>query len=112
VRVELARIALDSACALPDVVGSSAGERNRWQTAVGDEWLPGVVCFPLRDGGFNLELHLVTRMVSLPVLAEKVRDRVQRAAARAGLGDDLRRIDVAFEDIDAIIPPLPAEFPP
>jgi hypothetical protein len=50
-------------------------------------------------------------MVSLPVLAEKVRDRVERAAARAGLGDDLRRIDVAFEDIEEIILPLPAEFP-
>ena len=107
----MARIALDSACALPEVVGSSAGAFDHWLTAVGDDRLPGVVCFPLRGGGFDVELHLVTRMVSLPVLAEKVRDRVERAAARAGLGGDLRQIDVAFEDIEEIILPLPAEFP-
>jgi hypothetical protein len=75
-----------------------------------DGSVPGVVCFPLAGGGLRVELHLVARMKPLAQLAEKVRDRLERNAARAGLADEIVRIDVAFEDIDEPIPPLPGEL--
>jgi hypothetical protein len=108
-RVELARLALRSAYAVPGVVAASAGSLDRWLTMDGDERLPGVVCVALPGSGYRVELHLVAQMVPLRALADRVRDRVERAAARAGIGDELRLVDIAFEDIDEATPVLPGE---
>lgn len=92
VRAELERRALQAACSVDGVIGPSAqGAR-------------GVACVPLPDGGFRVELHLVAGVVSLPALAEAVRDRIERAVRRTGLRGELRSIDVAFDDIDETAP--------
>ena len=67
---------------------------------------PGVVCMPLGSGGFRVELHLVARMTPLPPLAEMVRDRLERDAARVGLADEPLQVDITFEDIDESCPAL------
>lgn len=108
-RFELAGIARAAACAVPGVVALSSGPHRRWLTVDRDGSVPGVVCLPLAAGGFCLELHLVARMTPLVELAETVRDRVEQDAARAGLADEIGRIDVAFEEIDEPVLVSPGE---
>ena len=99
VRGGLARVARDAAASVAGVVALSSGPGGRWATEDRVGRVPGVVCLPLAGGGFRVELHLVARMTPLAQLADKVRDRLERDAARAGLADQVQRIDVAFEDI-------------
>ena len=53
------------------------------------------------DARFDVELHLVAQwpFESLFALADEVRRRVQRAAARADLDGILGQVTVAFEDV-------------
>lgn len=109
-RVELARLARASAASVVGVVGFSSGPHDRSATEDRDGRVPGVVCLPLSSGGFRVELHLVSRMTPLAPLAERVRDRFERDAARAGLADEPLQIDIAFEDIDETSPSLSEEL--
>ena len=99
VRVQLARLALESALAVDGVVGSDPGPRGVRVTADGRERLPGVTSMARADGTYGLALHLVTRVVPLHPLADRVRSRVARAAARAGLAERLGPLDITIEDV-------------
>ena len=98
-RVLLARLALDAALGVPGVVSADAGRSGTRVTVDGEERLPGVLATALADGGYAVELYLVSEVVPLHPLAERIRDRVERAAASAGLAAALRNVDVAIEDV-------------
>ncbi len=68
-------------------------------TADREERLPGVVATALAGGGYGVELHLVTEVVPLLPLGDRVRSRVERAASSAGLADLLGRVDITIEDV-------------
>ncbi len=100
-RSRLARIALDAATALPQVAVGVRGAQRVWATADDGEILKGVVAAARPDARFDVELHLVAQwpFESLFALADEVRRRVQRAAARADLDGILGHVTVAFEDV-------------
>jgi hypothetical protein len=100
-RSRLARVALDAATALPQVAAGVRGAQRVWATADGGEILEGVVAAARPDARFDVELHLVAQwpFESLFALADQVRARVQRAAARADLDGILGQVSVAFEDV-------------
>lgn len=108
-RVELTRLARESTSEVDGVVALSSGPNSYWATEDSEGRVDGVVCLPVSGGGFRVELHLVARMTPLVALAEKVRDRVERDAARAGLADEIVRIDIAFEDIAEPVPTFPGD---
>lgn len=101
-RSRLARVALEAATALPEVAGGVRGRQRIWTTADAGEILEGVVATARPDGRFDVGLHLVARWPfgSLLAVADQVRTRVRRAAARVGLDGILGQITVAFEDVD------------
>lgn len=99
-RSTLARIALATALALGDVVGAEAGPHGAWVTEVEGERLPGIVAAAQSDGRYALELHLIARPVPLRELAERIRERIVRAAEVAGLDGGLGGIDVSIEDVE------------
>lgn len=98
-RVRLARLALDAALAVDGVVRSDPGPLRVRITAEGQDRVPGVVSAALADGRYEVSLYLVTLMVPLHPLADRIRSRVARAASQAGLDDLLGPIDIAFEDL-------------
>ncbi len=98
-RVLLARLALDAARDVPGVISADAGRFGTRVTADREERLPGVLATALADGGYAVELYLVCEAVPLHPLAERIRERVERAAASAGLAAALRYVDVAIEDV-------------
>ena len=98
-RVLLARLALDAALGVPGVVSGDAGRFGTRVTVDRDERLPGVVATALAEGGYAVELYLVSEAVPLHPLAALIRERVERNAASAGLGDALAYVDVAIEDV-------------
>jgi hypothetical protein len=100
-RSRLARVALHAATSLPQVAVGVRGPQRVWATADAGELLDGVVATARPDARFDVELHLVAQWPfgSLFALAEEVRGRVQRAAARADLDEILGQVTVAFEDV-------------
>jgi len=96
-RVRLARLALDSALAVPDVIGAEAGVHGVHVTADPPAGLlRGVSVIAQADGRYGVDLRLVARMVPLVALGEEVRRRVQASAGRGGLADRLGTVDVEF----------------
>jgi hypothetical protein len=100
-RSRLARVALEAATELPQVAVGLRGGQRVWATADAGELLEGVVATARPDARFDVELHLVAQWPfdSLFALADQVRGRVQRAAARADLDGILGQVTVAFEDV-------------
>jgi hypothetical protein len=98
-RVELARLALAQALALDGVVRADAGPLGTRITLDGREPLAGVTAAALADGRYGVTLHLVSRVVPLRPLADRIRARIKRGASRAGLEDALGPIDIFFEDL-------------
>ena len=101
-RSRLARVALEAATALPEVAAGVRGRQRVWATADAGEILEGVVATARPDARFDVELHLVAQWPfgSLFGLADQVRTRVRRAAARVDLDGILGSISVGFEDVD------------
>ena len=101
-RSRLARVALEAAIALPEVAAGVRGRQRVWATADAGEILEGVVATARPDARFDVELHLVAQWPFGPLfaLADQVRARVRRAAARVDLDGILGQITVAFEDVD------------
>ena len=101
-RSRLARVALEAATALPEVAAGVRGRQRVWATADAGEILEGVVATARPDARFDVELHLVAQwpFESLFGLADHVRTRVRRAAARVDLDRNLGSITVGFEDVD------------
>ncbi len=100
-RSRLARVALQAATAMPQVVVGVRGPRGAWVSVDAGEILEGVVVTARRDGRFDIELHVVVRWPSgsLLTLADQVRATVKRAAGRAQLDGVLGQVTVAFEDV-------------
>lgn len=96
-RVRLARLALDAALAVPDVIGAEAGVHGVHVTADPPAGLlRGVSVIAQTDGRYAVDLRLVARMVPLVALGEEVRRRVQASAGRGGLADRLGTVNVEF----------------
>ena len=98
-RAQLARLALDAALRVDGVVSSHAGPGGMRVTSDRGEQLPGVVATAFPGGAYRVELSLVTEVVPLHELADRVRSRVARAASAAGLAHVLGPVDVAIEDV-------------
>ena len=99
VRRRLARLAHTAALAVEGVADTSSGPAGRWLTAGGGERVPGVVATILPSGRYGLELHLVADPVPLRPLADRVRRRIEAAAASAGLADAIGPVDIRIDDL-------------
>ncbi len=97
-RVRLAEVALAAALKVEGVVSLHASPGGGSTRGSGRR-LDGVSVVAGGDERFDVALHLVTRIVPLHPLAERVRERVSRAAGRSGLGDRLGPVDVRIEDL-------------
>ena len=96
-RVRLARLALDAALVVPDVLGAEAGVHGVRVTADPPAGpLRGVSVIAQADGRYAVDLRLVARIVPLVTLGEEVRRRVQASALRDGLADRLGTVNVEF----------------
>ena len=96
-RVRLARLALDAALVVPDVLAAEAGVHGVRVTADPPAGLlRGVSVIAQADGRYAVDLRLVARMVPLVALGEEVRRRVQASAGRDGLADRLGSVNVEF----------------
>lgn len=82
----------------------SAGPDRRWQTPDGPQAIRGVVAVAQPDGRYELELHLVVAWPPGPLerLASDLRRRIQIAAVRAGLEDQIGEISI---HIDGVLDP-------
>src|SRR5438067_12000639 len=100
-RSHLARVALEAATGMPEVAAGVRGPHRVWATADAGDILEGVVATARPDGRFDVELHLVAEWPfdSLFALADRVRTRVRRAAARVDLDGLLGSITIGFEDV-------------
>jgi hypothetical protein len=98
-RVRLARVALGAALALPEVIRGDAGLGARRVTEDTSSVLIGVMAIAQADGRYSIDLRLVARLVPLLPLADAVRERVHRAAARAQLDVLLGEVNVEFADL-------------
>ena len=96
-RVRLARLALEAALAVPNVVAAEAGLHG--MRVIADP--PGGVLRGVSvtaDGGgrYAVDLCLVACLAPLVPLGEEVRRRVQAGAQRNGLADQLSTVSVEF----------------
>ena len=102
-RFRLARLARDAALAVPGVVGTDTGPIGMMITVGAGERLEGVLCVATRDGGYEVTLRLICRMVPLPALSDAVRAAVTRAAAGAGIALDSFNVHIAaIEESEAV----------
>ena len=99
-RVLLARTAIAAALMVDGVVEAHAPEKGGVVTgSSGGAAIQGVRVLAGEGGRYDVDLHLVARLVPLPPLAERVRSRVTKAAQRAGLADRLGPVSIRFEDL-------------
>ncbi|MCP9489281.1 MAG: hypothetical protein MSC31_05335 [Solirubrobacteraceae bacterium MAG38_C4-C5] len=97
-RDRLAHAALDAALRVEGVAGLAAPTPGL--SSLGPLFAGVDVVAQDRDR-YGLTLHLAARLVPLLPLADAVRDAVASAARRDGLADDLGRVDVRFEALEA-----------
>lgn len=98
-RVQLARLALHAALAVPNVIRGEAGPRVSRVTADTSGVLIGMTATAQADGRYAIDLRLVTRLVPLLPLADEVRSQVRRAVSRVGLAVLLGEVNVEFSDL-------------
>jgi hypothetical protein len=99
-RARIADIAHRAALGVPGVVRLESAPGGAFTTtgATGEP-IEGVSCAAEASGGYSVELRLVTGLVPLRPLAERIIERTRTAATAAGLGDSLGEIDLVFADI-------------
>ena len=108
-RVALARLALEAALEVRDIVAGEAGERGPRVTAdPAAGLLRGVSVTAERDGRYAVDLRLVARMTPLMPLGDAVRRRVQASAQRHGLADQVGTVNIEFARVLAADEPEPA----
>jgi hypothetical protein len=96
-RVRLARLALEAALAVPNVVAAEAGLHG--MCVIADRAggvLRGVSVTADGGGRYAVDLCLVACVAPLVPLGEEVRRRVQASAQRNGLADELSTVSVEF----------------
>ncbi len=96
-RLTLAALARDTALAVDGVVALDAGAGGLFVTAGGGARVPGVRCLAAPEGGYDVALRLVCRLVPLHPLAETVRRAV--AAAAAGTHLELATVTITVADV-------------
>jgi hypothetical protein len=96
-RLALAALARDTALAVEGVVDLDPGVGGLFVTAGGGERVPGVRCLAAPEGGYDLSLRLVCRLVPLPALAERVRQAITIAAKAAQL--QLATVAITIADV-------------
>lgn len=84
-RFRLARLARDAALRVPGVVGTDTGRVGTFITVGGGERLEGVLCVASSDGGYEITLRLICRLVPLPALSDEVKTAVRQVAEQAGI---------------------------
>ena len=94
-RARLARLARETALAVPGVVGTDTGPSGLFISVSEGERLEGVICAATQDGGYDVTLRLKCRLVPLPELSENVRVAVATAARVAQLPLDAVHVQVA-----------------
>ena len=96
-RVRLARLALEAALAVPNVVAAEAGLHGMRVTADPPGGVLRGVSVTAEGGGrYAVDLCLVACVAPLVPLGEEVRRRVQASAQRNGLADQLSTVSVEF----------------
>lgn len=101
-RIRLARVALAAALSVPGVARADGGPLALHRTPVGNSApLVGVICAAAADGGYAVALRLIAGLVPLPALADRITERVSRAAGNSGLARDLQSVSIHFAGIDA-----------
>ena len=98
-RLRIARLAADAALAVPGVAGLEAGPVGRRVTSGGGQRVAGVVVGALRDGRYEVHLHVACELLPLPALAERIRSAVLAGTASAGLGGVCGPVHVHIERI-------------
>ncbi len=100
-RVQLARLAWETALAAEGVATGDPGQSGFWQTAAGHDVLQGIVVTACPDGRFDVELHLVAAWPTPPLheVSAAIRDGVSSAADDADLGTRLGAVDISFGDV-------------
>ena len=97
VRLRLARAALEAALDVPGVLDADPGPGRLRVTADSPSGLlVGVSATALPDGRYGVDLSLIAELVSLPELANEVRERVLERARRDRVADFLGSINVEF----------------
>jgi hypothetical protein len=96
-RLALAALARDTALSVDGVVSLDAGAGGLFVTAGGGERVPGVRCLAAPEGGYDVALRLVCRLVPLRPLAETVRQAVVGAATVAHL--ELATVTITVADV-------------
>jgi hypothetical protein len=97
----LATLAREVALTVPGVLRAERDALGAYLTrSVTGELLGGVSASATSGGGYAVSLCLVAALVPLPVLGERVAERVHSAAAEAGLGDQLESVSVRFTDVE------------
>ena len=96
-RVRLARLALEAALAVPNVVAAEEGLHGmRVITDPAGGVLRGVSVTADGGGRYAVDVCLVACLAPLVPLGEEVRRRVQASAQRNGLADQLSTVSVEF----------------
>ncbi|MGZ6589085.1 MAG: hypothetical protein ACXVHX_33020 [Solirubrobacteraceae bacterium] len=96
-RVRLARLALEAALAVPNVVAAEGGLHGmRVMTDPAGGVLRGVSVTADGGGRYAVDLCLVACLAPLVPLGEEVRRRVQASAQRNGLAGQLSTVSVEF----------------
>ncbi len=98
-RVGLARVARNAALTVDGVAEVGPRPVSGRYTGEGTERLEGVLAVAEPGGGHGVTVYLAVEPVRLHELGDRVREQVAAAAAEAGLGDELRSVDVVIEDI-------------
>ncbi|MBV9365326.1 MAG: hypothetical protein JO286_20500 [Solirubrobacterales bacterium] len=97
VRLRLARAALEAALDVSGVLDADPGPgRLRVTADPPSGLLVGVSATALPDGRYGVDLSLIAELVSLPELANEVRERVLERARRDRVADFLGSINVEF----------------
>ncbi len=99
-RIELARVALEAALALPGVIAGNAGERGIYMTRSAETQLTGVLAVAEPGDRYSVELYLTAALVPLPQLGEQVREAVSSAAQRTGMRGQLGELTITFLDLE------------
>lgn len=84
-RVQLARAARTAALGIDGVVGLDPGPTGTFVTEGAGTQVPGVTCIIAPEGGYDVTLQLVCRLVALHAIGERVRTAVETAAVSAGI---------------------------
>ncbi len=95
--MRLARVALQAALGVPDVVAAEPGlEGVRVSSDPVGGVLRGVSVTADGGGRYAIDLRLVACVAPLVPLGEEVRRRVQAGAQRSGLADQLSTVSIEF----------------